>query len=194
MIANTPNFTGWHAVILAEEDGNTERLRRQLGLLGLKVECRWTPLTSADLVDLVFVDADRGWDELLPWNDGRASCPVVALLGSEAPGRIAWALRQGAGAIIPKPVAASAVYPALVLAVSAHRERSEAERRIARLEERLKLRPVVHAAVTRLKAERRIDDERAYAVLRDCAMRRRLPIEQIAASFLGGSETLREVG
>lgn len=194
MIANTPNFTGWHAVILAEEDGNTDRLRRQLGLLGLKVECQWKPLTNAEALDLVFVDADQGWDELLPWSGDRPSCPVVALLGSEAPGRIAWALRQGAGAIIPKPVAASAVYPALVLAVSVHQERIEAERRIAHLEERLRLRPIVHAAVTKLKAERRIDDERAYAILRDCAMRRRLTIEQIAASFLGGSEPLREVG
>jgi AmiR/NasT family two-component response regulator len=181
-------------VILAEEDGNTDRLRRQLGLLGLKVHCQWKPVTAAALPDLILVDADHGWDELLPWSDGRPACPVVALLGSEAPGRIAWALRQGAGAIIPKPVAASAVYPALVLAASAHQERAEAERRVAHLEERLKLRPIVYAAMTRLKAERHVDDERAYAVLRDCAMRRRLPVEQIAAFFLGGSETLREVG
>jgi len=194
MIASTPNFTGWHAIILAEEDGNTDRLRRQLSLLGLKAECQWEPLASADRLDLVFVDADQGWDELLPWSGGRPSCPVVALLGSEAPGRIAWALRQGAGAIIPKPVAASAIYPALVLAVSVHQERTEAERRIAHLEERLRLRPVVHAAVTRLKAERRIDDERAYAILRDCAMRRRLSMEQVAAIFLGGAEPLPEVG
>jgi AmiR/NasT family two-component response regulator len=194
MKAGTPNFTGWQAVILAEEDGNTDRLRRQLGLLGLKVHCQWQPVTAATPADLIFVDADHGWDELLPWSDGRPACPVVALLGSEAPGRIAWALRQGAGAIIPKPVAASAVYPALVLAASAHEERAEMERRIAHLEERLKLRPIVYAAMTRLKAERHVDDERAYAILRDCAMRRRLPVEQIAAFFLGGSEPLREVG
>ena len=81
-----------------------------------------------------------------------------------------------------------------MLAVSIHAERAEASRRIAHLEERLKLRPLVFAAVARLKAERHIDDERAYAILRDCAMRRRMPIEQLAAVFLGGSETLREVG
>jgi AmiR/NasT family two-component response regulator len=75
-----------------------------------------------------------------------------------------------------------------------HEERLETRRRIAHLEERLKLRPLVFAAVTRLAAERHIDEERAYAILRDCAMRRRLPIEQLAAFFLGGSESLREVG
>lgn len=194
MTTKTPNFTGWRAVILSEEDGSTERLRRQLGLLGITVSAQWTPLAIADLPDLVLIDADRGWDELLPFSDAPPACPVVALLGSEAPGRIAFALRHGAGAIIPKPVAASAVYPALVLAASIHAERVEACRRIAHLEERLKLRPIVFAAVARLAAERHVDEERAYAILRDCAMRRRMPIEQLAAFFLGGSETLREVG
>jgi AmiR/NasT family two-component response regulator len=194
MTLKTPNFTGWRAVILSEADGNTDRLRRQLGLLGVSVTVQWTPLSTADLPDLVLIDADRGWDELFPYSDAAPACPVVALLGSEAPGRIAWALRHGAGAIIPKPVSASTVYPAMVLAVSLHEERLETRRRIAHLEERLKLRPLVFAAVTRLAAERHIDEERAYAILRDCAMRRRLPIEQLAAFFLGGSESLREVG
>ncbi len=194
MTTRTPNFTGWRVTVLSEEDGNTDRLRRQLGLLGMAVTIQWTPLAGMDVPDLVLIDADRGWDELLPFSDALPACPVVALLGSEAPGRISFALRHGAGAIIPKPVAASAVYPALVLAVSIHAERAEASRRIAHLEERLKLRPLVFAAVARLKAERHIDDERAYAILRDCAMRRRMPIEQLAAFFLGGSETLREVG
>ena len=194
MTLKTPNFTGWRAVILSEADGNTDRLRRQLGLLGVSVTVQWTPLSTADLPDLVLIDADRGWDELLPFSDASPACPVVALLGSEAPGRIAWALRHGAGAIIPKPVSASTVYPAMVLAVSLHEERLETRRRIAHLEDRLKLRPLVFAAVTRLAAERHVDEERAYAILRDCAMRRRLPIEQLAAFFLGGSESLREVG
>lgn len=190
----TPNFTNWRAVILHPEDGNTERLCRQLGLLGIQARQQWSPLGSDDLPELVLVDADQGWDDLLPWASENPSRPVIALLASEAPGRIAWALRQGACAIIAKPIAASAIYPALVMAISMHREREESQRRIEHLEERLRLRPVVFAAIEKLKAERRIDDERAYATLRDCAMRRRLPIEQVAAFFLGGSEPLSEVG
>lgn len=194
MSTRTPNFTGWRAVILAEADGNTERLGRQLGLLGLSVTRQWHPLDARDPSDLVLVDADQGWDELLPWEDGAAPFPVIAILGSEAPGRIDWAIRQGAGAIIAKPVAASAVYPALVLALSIHEERVAKALRIANLEERLKLRPVVYAAIQRLKNDRLIDDEQAYALLREGAMRRRLPIEQLAAFVIGGTESLREVG
>lgn len=194
MINATPNFTGYTLVVLSEEDGNTEKLRRQLTLLGIQVERQWKPIAADALPDIVIVDADQGWDELLPWTGNKPDRPVVALLGSEAPGRIAWAIRQGAGAIIPKPVSVSAVYPALVLALTVHQERVEAARQTAHLEERLKLRPIVFAAMARLQSERRVDEEQAYAVLRACAMRRRLPVEQIAAFFLGGTETLREVG
>lgn len=194
MISKTPNFTGWKAVILAEEDGNVERLRRQLSLLGFASSVQWLPLSGADLPDLIIVDADRGWDELLPWPAKRPARPVVALLGSEAPGRIAWAIGCGAGAIIPKPVTSASVYPALVLAVSGHEQRKEEEARIAHLEERLRLRPVVFAAIERLKVDKSIDEEAAYALLRDHAMRQRMPIERLAALFLGGADVMREVG
>jgi AmiR/NasT family two-component response regulator len=190
----TPNFTGWHAAVLHREDGNTEKLIRQLRLLGMRTSLQWAPLPGTLMPDLVIVDADQGWDGLLPWKDVPPTCPVVALLGSEAPGRIAWALEQGAGAIIAKPIATSAIYPALVMAASIHRERKVASEKLQYLEERVRLRPLVHAAVEKLRAARGIDEESAYAILRDCAMRRRLPMEQIAAFILGGAEPLPEAG
>lgn len=194
MTARTPNFTGWRVMILAEDDSNTEKLRRHLTLLGISASLQWLPLSGDDLPDLVIVDADRGWDELLPWAQRKPARPVAALLGSEAPGRIAWAIDCGAASFIPKPVSVSTIYPALVLAVTAYEQRLEDEARISRLEERLKLRPVVFAAVNKLKTERQIDDEQAYVLLRTCAMRRRIPIEQLAALLVGGLETLCEAG
>ncbi|MDB5525360.1 MAG: hypothetical protein JWM58_3123 [Rhizobium sp.] len=193
-MSKTPSFTGWHAVVLHREDSNTDRLKRQMTLLGIRTTRQWAPLSLTDMPDIVLVDADQGWDNLLPWEGAPPSRPVVALLGSEAPGRIAWALQQGAGAIIAKPIAASAVYPALVMAVSIHSERREVGERLQHLEERVRLRPLVHAAIEKLMAARGIDEERAYAILRDCAMRRRQPMEQIAAILLGGTEPLPEVG
>ena len=193
-MSRTPNFTGWRAVILHREDANTERLERQLGLLGIHAMRQWEPLSDWESADLVLVDADQGWDDLLPAKQDALGKPLVALLASEAPGRIAWAMEQGASAIIPKPVAASAVYPALVMAVSIHEERRAVAERLQYLEERVRMRPLVHAAVEKLRAARGLDEERAYAILRDCAMRRRLSMEQVAAMFLGGEEPLPEVG
>lgn len=188
----TPNFTGWHAAILHRDDSNTERLIRQLTLLGLQTSRRWEPLGVAERPDLVIVDADQGWDGLLPWPPAHPFAPVIAVLGSEAPGRIAWALEQGAGAIIAKPVASSAVYPALVMAVAIHQERVSLRSRMDHLEERVRMRPLVHAAVQKVIEARGVGEEQAYTILRSSAMRRRLPMEQLAAFIVGGSEPLPE--
>ncbi|SFB14590.1 Two-component response regulator, AmiR/NasT family, consists of REC and RNA-binding antiterminator (ANTAR) domains [Rhizobium sp. NFR07] len=193
-MSRTPNFTGWRAVILHREDSNTERLERQFGLLGIRATRRWEPLSTWADADLVLVDADQGWDDLLPQADGVSGKPLVALLGSEAPGRIAWAMKQGASAIIPKPVAASAIFPALVMAVSIHEERQAAADKLRHLEERIRMRPLVHAAVEKLRAARGLTEDEAYATLRGCAMQRRLTMEEVAAMLLGGAEALPEVG
>lgn len=190
----TPNFAGWRATVLHREDATTERLTRQLKLFGFHVHVQWTPLADDDLPDLILVDADQGWTGLLPWADAPAPRPLVALLGSEAPGRVAWAMGQGASAIIAKPVASSAVYPALVMALAIHRERQAVTERIAHLEERVRMRPLVHAAVQKISSARKLDEEGAYRILRNCAMQRRLSMEQVAASILGGAEPLPEAG
>ncbi len=191
----TPNFSGWRATLLHRIDSNTERLTRQLRLLGFSVELSWEPMPNNNFPDLALVDADQGWDGLLPWSGAEnAPCPVVALLGSEAPSRIAWAMNVGASAILAKPLSASAVYPALLMAIAIHEERKTVRERLDHYEERIRMRPLVHAAVKALMASRNLSEEDAYAVLRSNAMRRRLPMEAIAASFLAGTESLPEVG
>ena len=124
---------------------------------------------------------------------GQGPCPIVALLGSEAPSRIAWAMQMGAGAILAKPVATSAIYPTLVMAIAIHEERRNVREREALLQERIRMRPLVHRAVLALMSERKMSEEDAYTLLRSNAMRRRDTIEAIAASYLAGRDALPEV-
>ena len=191
---STPNFVGLSAVILHRPDEGVDRLARQLRLLGLNVERHWSPLGQDEPCDIVLVDADQGWNGLLPWNPGEARVPVVALLGSEAPGRIAWAIEQGAGAIIPKPVTAASIYPALVLAMHVFAERRATGEKLAELAARLRLRGVVLHAVETIARAFEIDEEAAYRRLRQSAMRRRITLEQAAVELLAGGHRLPEVG
>ena len=194
-MSKLPDLVGWRAVILHRSDEGTDKMVRQLGLLGLSAHVQWAPLDTARIpADIAFVDADQGWAGLLPWDNGEAPLPLIALLHSEAPGRVAWALDQGAGAILAKPVAASAIYPALVLAVSVHRERVAARDRQALLEERVRLRPLVHGAVLSIMHSRRLDEDAAYRALRLAAMSRRITMEQAAAEILAGAVSLPEAG
>jgi AmiR/NasT family two-component response regulator len=180
----TLSFLGRRAVILHRPGATTDRLVRQCVLLGLRAEARWRPLRAVEDVDIVLVDADEGWDGLLPWTPVEKPVPLVALLASEAPGRIVWALDQGSDALIAKPVSASAVYPALVMATRRHAEARQLNERIARLEERVRLRPLVHAAVRALMIADGCDENEAYGGLRREAMRTRQTFEQVAASML----------
>lgn len=190
-----PDLIGWRAVILHRSDEGIDRMVRQLGLLGLSAHVQWEPLDlGLTPAEIAFVDADQGWCGLLPWENGGAPLPVVALLQSEAPGRVAWALGQGAGAILSKPVVASAIYPALLLAVSVHRERAGNAERHALLEERIRMRPLVHGAVRTIMTSQHLDEDTAYRTLRLAAMSRRITMEQAAAEILAGVVRLPEAG
>lgn len=194
-MSELPDLVGRRVVILHRPDEGVDRIVRQLGLLGLASHVQWEPLElGRTQADIALVDADQGWCGLLPWDKGAAPLPVVALLQSEAPGRVAWALGQGAGSILSKPVAPSAIYPALVLAVSAHRERVINAERHALLEERVRMRPLVHRAVGSIMDSHRLGEDDAYRCLRFAAMGRRITMEQAAAEILAGVVRLPEAG
>ena len=135
-------------IILHRPGDTTDRLVRQCALLGLRAEARWRPLRAVEDVDIVLVDADEGWDGLLPWAPAEKPVPLVALLASEAPGRIAWALDQGADALIAKPVTRFRGLSGPGDGDTAARRRPDNSTSASRrLEERVRLRPLVHAAV-----------------------------------------------
>ncbi|WP_131114341.1 ANTAR domain-containing response regulator [Lichenihabitans psoromatis] len=189
----TPNFTGQRVVILHRPGGTTERLIRQLAMLGMRVDVQWAPLSqAAPAPDLVMVDADAGWSELFPWAPGHNPMPMIALLSSEAPGRIAWAIDQGARAMIAKPVIASAIFPALVMATRFHAEAIDTAAKVADLHERIRLRPLVLAAVQSIMSMQGCDEAAAYRCLRQDAMRSRLTLEHVAAAILAGGRSRSE--
>ena len=88
-------------LILHRPHSTVDAIIRQLTQIGLRPDTFW-PEPPADLdvsrYGLVMFDADMGYDAQFPWPSGEAPMPAIALIGSEAPGRIAWAIRRGADA------------------------------------------------------------------------------------------------
>lgn len=186
-IFRTPNFRGWNALIIHRHDDNAARLTRQLERLGMQVTVAWPDMPEpAPTIDVVFVDGDNGFDGLFPWPPGEPAVPLIALIGSEAPGRLEWVLGQGAAAHLVKPVQSSGVFSALVLA-SATFERMRAMRQeIFALGERIAKRPLVFSALAQVMAMTGLDENQAYALLRSEAMRRRQPVEHLCEALLQG--------
>ena len=75
--------------ILHRPDHTVQALTRQLVAIGLILDQVWPELGPEALaVDFIFFDADMGYDGQFPWAAGAAPMPMIALIGSEAPGRI----------------------------------------------------------------------------------------------------------
>ena len=187
------NLGGASAVILHRPHSTVQALERQLRAIGLQVFEAWPELGPAALAaDFVFFDADMGHDEQFPWAPGQSPMPMVALIGSEAPGRIEWALRAGAHAQLLKPVGDNGAYSALLIA----RDSFDAQRaltvEISDLRRRLDERQTVVRAVTLLAARGARDDAAAYAQLRQMAMAWRISFEDAAARVVAMLTASRE--
>jgi AmiR/NasT family two-component response regulator len=179
------NLGGARAVILHRPHDTVTALTRQLQAIGLVVTQAWPELGPEAMgADFVFFDADMGHDGQFPWAAGQSPMPMIALIGSEAPGRIEWALAAGAHAQMLKPVGDNGAYSALLIA----RDGFDAERalsaEIAELRRRLDERRTVVRAVAALM-RRGMDEDAAYGQLRRMAMDWRISFEDAALRVTG---------
>lgn len=175
---------GAHAIVLHRPHPTVTALIRQLQAVGLSVTECWPELRADALAcDFVFFDADMGFDEQFPWQRGQAPMPLIALIGSEAPGRIEWALSSGAHAQILKPVGGGGVYSALLIARHAFETSRALAAEVADLRRRLGERQTVVQAVVKLMDSIGSEQE-AYAALRAEAMDARISLEEAAARVL----------
>ncbi|MET3901432.1 AmiR/NasT family two-component response regulator [Devosia sp. UYZn731] len=179
----TPNFDGRRALIVHRPHVLVDAIARQLAQLGVRHEVFWPGLSAVveqSASDLLFYDADMGHDEQFPWQPGCIPMPAIALIGSEAPGRLAWAMRMGADAHLLKPIGSGGVFSALVIATEAFMRRSALHHELAGLRSRLDKRQLVAEATACLMQQDNLSAHDAYAALRRDAMQSRVSIEEMA--------------
>ena len=171
---------GARAIILHRPHLNVQTLARQLRAIGLVVDEVWPELgPEAMAADFIFFDADMGYDAQFPWESGAAPMPMIAMIGSEAPGRVEWSLQIGAHAQLLKPITSSGAYSAVLIARDAFdRARAQAAE-IADLQHRLNARQTVVRAVMLLAALGKSEAD-AYGQLRKMAMAWQISFEEAA--------------
>ncbi|MBC6716275.1 MULTISPECIES: ANTAR domain-containing response regulator [Aurantimonas] len=187
-----PNLGGARAFVLHPPHATTAALVRQLAAIGLDpVEC-WPDLPADALAaDFIFFDADLGYDAQFPWTPGEAPMPMIALIGSEAPGRIEWALSHGAHSHLVKPVANSGIYSALLIARQGFEARRSLADEVRGLKGRVAERQTIVRAAVALSAGG-VGEERAYAQLRALAMSWQTTMEEAARRVLALEEGGRD--
>ena len=179
-----PNLGGALALILHRPHPTVQALTRQLTAIGLVVNQSWPELGPEALAaEYIFFDADMGHDSMFPWEPGQPPVPMVALIGSEAPGRIEWSLKAGAHAQLLKPVGDNGAYSALIIARDTFDAQKALSAEIADLRRRMEDRQTVVRAVTLLAARGKTETD-AYAQLRQMAMAWRVNFEDAAARIV----------
>jgi two-component system, response regulator / RNA-binding antiterminator len=177
------NFRGARAWVALSDDQNRDILVRTLERLGLHVSVKTPDATDfvAGLQDVVFVDADH--DFLVIGSD----IPHIALIGMEAPSRLARVVRHRAAAVLMKPVRATGVFTALFLAFNEHaiRQRELMERE--HLSRRAEGRRVVIKAILKIMKQHDLTDDEAYREMRLASMAKRISIEEFAAEIVAES-------
>ncbi len=192
---DTPTFDGWKALVVHRPHANVDAIMQQFERIGIAATHCWpetTGLADLDAYNVVLIDSDMGYDGQFPWEPGQAPMPVIALIGSEAPGRIAWAMNQGADAQLLKPIGSAGLYSALVIACLSFAERRAMMAEIAALRERLDSREVLAEATALLMVRDNISAKAAYQKLRLAAMGARQPIETTAADLVSSLDASRK--
>ncbi len=186
-----PLLAQWHAVILHRDHPSVDALRRQLELLHIRVTLCWPHLNEVG-ADVVFFDADMGHDDQFPWPRGYAPMPMIALIGSEAPGRIEWALDQGSNAHLLKPIGSTGAYSALLIAADAYAKVQAQADDIRALEDRLRQRPIVVRAILHLLQNEGGGEAAAWKRLRSVSMDWGMTIEDAAEAICRNDKHTRK--
>lgn len=190
---HTPNFLQRRAVILHRKDDNIRRLERQLDLLGMESNVVWPEFDlGASPADVVFYDGDNGYDGIFPWPKGFPPVPLIALISTEAPGRLEWILSQETSAHLLKPIQSSGVYSTLVIAFSNFERRTVLQDQLRVLEVRIAQRPAVFRAILMIMEQAAVGDDEAFAILRSAAMNKRQSIEDFCTHL--DEQTARMLG
>jgi AmiR/NasT family two-component response regulator len=161
-------------------------MRRQLNRLGMTIsEHDPAEVPPPDeTVDVIVMDADAipiKSDLATAW---KATAPIIALIGTETPSRLKWLLDLQPASFLIKPLRSAGLYTALVVAFDSAQRRIEEAAYIERLEDRIRSRRVVFAAVLQVMRGHGLSEADAFTLIRQTAMRHRTTIEQLSAEII----------
>ncbi|MFM9861513.1 ANTAR domain-containing protein [Pseudoxanthobacter sp. M-2] len=188
------DLRGLRVQVIHPPDGEGVSLVEHLRRIGCSVEAQWpVPEAFASTADVVLlaVDSDSrdAIRKLLKTVDGIPPT-IIAIVGYENPSTLQLVLEAGALAVIERPVRPFGLLTHLTLARSLWMERQDAERRVRKLERKLAGIQKIQRAKSILIANQGLSEEDAYATIRQQAMAKRIPMEEMASAIINANDLL----
>jgi AmiR/NasT family two-component response regulator len=176
---------GRRALMVMRDEREISIVRRQLNRLGMTIsEHDPAEAPPDETVDVIVMDADTipiKSDLATVWKGG---APIIALIGTETPSRLKWLLDLQPASFLIKPLRSAGLYTALVVAFDSAQRRIDEAAYIERLEDRIRSRRVVFAAVLQVMRGHDLSEADAFTLIRQTAMRHRTTIEQLSAEII----------
>jgi AmiR/NasT family two-component response regulator len=177
---------GRRALMLMRDERDISIVRRQLGRLGMTISEHdpAEPPPPDQTVDVVLMDTDTipiKSDQATVW---KGNVPVIALIGTETPSRLKWLLDLRPASFLIKPLRSAGLYTALVVAFDSAQRRVDEAAHIEKLEDRIRSRRVVFAAVLQIMRSHGMSETDAFTLIRQTAMRHRTTIEVLSAEII----------
>ena len=176
---------GRRALMVMRDEREISIVRRQLNRLGMTIsEHDPAEPPPGETVDVIVMDADTipiKSDLAAAW---KAAAPIIALIGTETPSRLKWLLDLQPASFLVKPLRSAGLYTALVVAFDAAQRRMDEAAHVERLEDRIRSRRVIFAAVLHIMRSHGLSEMEAFALIRQTAMRHRTTIEQLSADIM----------
>ncbi|WLB24132.1 ANTAR domain-containing response regulator [Bradyrhizobium japonicum] len=181
--ASSFSLRGRKALVVIKDERDASIVRRQFERLGID-SITWRAGAAPDVSpDVALID-----DEFLPLAQpaqrtllGR--CPVIALLGTETPSRLKLVFDLDPAAFLVKPLRSAGIYAALVMAFERNERNNELKQQVVKLEQRLRSRRVVLAAVLQVMHSHALPEPAAFTLIRKAAMEQRKTIEELSAEI-----------
>jgi len=177
---------GRRALMVMRDEREISIVRRQFGRLGMTISEHdpAEPPPPSQSVDVILMDADAipiKSDQDTAW---KGSVPIIALIGTETPSRLKWLLDLRPASFLVKPLRSAGLYTALVVAFDSAQRKIDEAAHIEKLEDRIRSRRVVFAAVLQIMRGHDMSETDAFALIRQTAMRHRTTIEILCAEII----------
>lgn len=188
------SLRGRKALVAIKDERDASIVKRQFERLGIDT-IPWEPGGAVDgSADVALID-----DDFLPLTSpaqrtSLGRCPVIALLGTETPSRLKLVLELDPASFLVKPLRSAGIYAALVMAFERNERTNELKQQISKLDQRLRSRRVVLAAVLQVMHSHAITEPAAFALIRRTAMEQRKTIEEISAEITARGYLPRATG
>ena len=176
---------GRRALMVMRDEREIPIVRRQLSRLGMTISehdpAEPPPIQPSDVI---LLDADSipiKSDHATLW---KGSVPIIALIGTETPSRLKWLLDLRPASFLIKPPRSAGLYTALVVAFDSAQRRVDEATHIEKLEDRIRSRRIVFAAILQLMRGHGLSETDAFSLIRQTAMRHRTTIEVLSAEII----------